>query len=160
MPEVAERAQQAQGAAQEQVQEKAEQAKGKLREQVDTRSTEIGQQVSGTGEAVREAARSLREKGQDQPAQAVEQAADKMEQAGRWLTEADGDRILSDVEDFARRQPWAVLAGGLVLGFAASRFLKSSSQQRYSSRTTGVGQLPQGTPVAGSAPGGGGNGSF
>jgi hypothetical protein len=137
MPEVAERAQQVQDAAQEQVQEKAEQARGKLRDQVDTRSTEIGQQVSGTGEAIREAASQLRQKGQDGPAQATEQAAEKMEQAGRWLTESDADRILSDVEDFARRQPWAVLAGGLVAGFAASRFLKSSSRERYGSRETG-----------------------
>ena len=137
MPEVAERAQQVQEAAQEQVQEKAEQARGKLRDEVDTRSTDIGKQVSGTSEAIREAASQLREKGQDGPARATEQAADKMEQAGRWLTESDADRILGDAEDFARRQPWAVLAGGLVLGFAASRFLKSSSQQRYSSRGTG-----------------------
>ena len=134
MPEVAERAQQVQEAAQEQVQEKTEQARTKLRDEVDTRSTEIGQQVSGTSEAIREAASQLRQKGQDGPARATEQAADKMEQAGRWLTEADGDRIMSDVEDFARRQPWAVLAGGLVVGFAASRFLKSSSQQRYGAR--------------------------
>lgn len=133
MPEVAERAQQAQEAAQEQVQEKAEQARGKLRDQVDTRSTEIGQQVSGTSEAIREAANQLRQKGQDGPARATEQAAQRMEEAGRWLEQSDADRILNDVEDFARRQPWAVLAGGLVLGFAASRFLKSSSQQRYSS---------------------------
>jgi ElaB/YqjD/DUF883 family membrane-anchored ribosome-binding protein len=134
MPEVAERAQQVQEAAQEQVQEKKEQARGKLRDEVDTRSTDIGQQVSGTGEAIREAASQLREKGQDGPAKATEQAAEKMEQAGRWLTESDADRILGDVEDFARRQPWAVLAGGIAVGFAASRFLKSSSQQRYSSR--------------------------
>ena len=131
MPEVAERAQQVQEAAQEQVQEKTQQARGRLRDEVDTRSTEIGEQVSGTSEAIREAASQLRQKGQDGPARATEQAAEKMEQAGRWLTESDGDRILSDVEDFARRQPWAVLAGGLVVGFAASRFLKSSSQQRY-----------------------------
>jgi hypothetical protein len=132
MPEVADKAQQVQEAAQEQVQEKKEQARTKLRDEVDTRSTDFGQQVSGTSEAIREAASQLRQKGQDGPAKATEQAAEKMEQAGRWLTDSDADRILGDVEDFARRQPWAVLAGGLVVGFAASRFLKSSSQQRYS----------------------------
>lgn len=141
MPEVAQRDRTQDGSAgeqaKEQVQEKAQeatqQARGKLRDEVDTRSTEIGQQVSGTSEAIREAASQLREKGQDAPARATEQAAEKMEQAGRWLTESDADRILGDVENFARRQPWAVLAGGLAVGFAASRFLKSSGQQRYSS---------------------------
>ena len=142
MPEVADRAQQVQEAAQEQVQEKKEQARGKLRDEVDTRSTEIGGQVSGTSEAIREAANQLRQKGQDGPARATEQAAEKMEQAGRWLTESDADRILGDVEDFARRQPWAVLAGGLVVGFAASRFLKSSSQQRYGTREFEGNQQP------------------
>lgn len=132
MPEVADKAQQVQEVAQEQVQEKKDQARSKLRDEVDTRSTDFGQQVSGTGEAIREAASQLRERGQDGPAKATEQAAEKMEQAGRWLTDSDADRILGDVEDFARRQPWAVLAGGLVVGFAASRFLKSSSRQRYS----------------------------
>ena len=154
MPEVAERAQQAQQAAQEQVQETTEQARGKLRDEVDTRSTEIGQQVSGTGEAVREAASQLRQKGQDGPARATEQAAEKMEQAGRWLTESDADRILNDVEDFARRQPWAVLAGGLAVGFAASRFLKSSSRERYSTRgieghQQPLGQRPEPRAIAG-----------
>jgi hypothetical protein len=144
MPETAERAQQAQEAVQEQVQEKAEQARGKLREEVDNRSTEIGQQVSGTSEAIREAASQLREKGQDAPARATEQAAEKMEEAGRWLTESDADRILGDVEDFARRQPWAVLAGGLVVGFAASRFLKSSSRERYNAREIQGHQQPFG----------------
>jgi hypothetical protein len=138
MPEVVDRPDGAQETVQEQVQEKAqqatEQARGRLRDEVDTRSTELGQQVSGTSEAIREAAGQLREKGQDGPARATEQAAEKMEQAGRWLTESDADRILGDVEDFARRQPWAVLAGGIVAGFAASRFLKSSSSRRYGSR--------------------------
>ena len=164
MPEVAERAQQAQEAAQEQVQEKAEQARGKLRDQVDTRSTEIGQQVSGTSEAIREAANQLRQKGQDGPARATEQAAQRMEEAGRWLEESDADRILSDAEDFARRQPWAVLAGGVVLGFAASRFLKSSSQQRYGSRGSGqsfdaTSQRTRELSTGNGAPGGPGTGT-
>ncbi|HEU4657504.1 MAG TPA: hypothetical protein VFR97_08265, partial [Capillimicrobium sp.] len=44
-----------------------------------------------------------------------------------------GDRILSDVERVARDNPWAVIAGGVVLGFAASRFLKASSRKRFES---------------------------
>jgi hypothetical protein len=40
--------------------------------------------------------------------------------------------MLRDVERFARRQPWAFTLGGVVAGFFASRFLKASSQQRYS----------------------------
>ena len=52
---------------------------------------------------------------------------------GDYLKDASGDRILRDVEDFARRQPMLVTAAGLALGFAASRFLKASSSRRYQS---------------------------
>ena len=52
---------------------------------------------------------------------------------GDYLKGASGDRILRDVEDFARRQPMLVAAAGLALGFAASRFLKASSSRRYES---------------------------
>ena len=40
-------------------------------------------------------------------------------------------RQVGDLEGFARQQPWAVAAGALILGFAASRFLKSTSTRRY-----------------------------
>ena len=54
---------------------------------------------------------------------------------GGYLKDADADRILHDVEDLGRRQPWAVIAGGLAVGFMASRFLKASSSERYRSST-------------------------
>ena len=61
----------------------------------------------------------------------AEQVADRAESFGSYLRDADGERLLRDVEDVARRQPWLVAAGGLALGFAASRFLKASSSRRY-----------------------------
>ena len=52
------------------------------------------------------------------------------------MSESDADKILSDVEDAARKNPWAVVAGGVALGFAASRFLKASSSDRYERRAS------------------------
>jgi hypothetical protein len=58
------------------------------------------------------------------------------------------------VEDFARRNPWAVAAGGLVLGLAASRMLKASSSQRYrSSLSNGNGATGQSRSLPGERPG-------
>jgi hypothetical protein len=37
--------------------------------------------------------------------------------------------------DLARKNPWAVVAGGVALGFAASRILKASSSERYQARS-------------------------
>ena len=42
---------------------------------------------------------------------------------------------LGDLENIARQRPWVVVAGGVALGFAASRFLRASSGERYSSRS-------------------------
>ena len=132
-----EKAQEVAGQAKEKAQEATDQAKGRVREQVDQRSTEAGQQVSTTAGDLRSVSEELRKQGKDTPARFAEQAADRTERLGSYLTESDADKILGDVEDFARKQPWAVVAGGLALGFAASRLLKASSSQRYEQRTSG-----------------------
>jgi gas vesicle protein len=127
------------GQAQEKAQEAAGQAKSRAREQIDQRSTQAGEQVSTTAGDIRSVSETLREQGKDQPARIADQAADRIEQVGSYLQESDADRILSDVEDFARRQPWAVVAGGFVLGMAAARFMKASSSQRYQQRQSSLG---------------------
>ena len=123
--------------AKEHAQQQAEQARGqakdKLREQIDQRSTQAGERVGSTAQDVRTVAEELRKQGKDAPARYVEQAADRAERVGGYLEQSDGERILRDVEDFGRRNPWAVAAGGLLLGFAASRMLKASSSERYRS---------------------------
>jgi ElaB/YqjD/DUF883 family membrane-anchored ribosome-binding protein len=127
------------GQAKEKAQEAAGQAKQKagsqLRSQVDQRSTDAGHRVGGLASDVRAVGESLREQGKDQPAKLAEQAADRAERLGSYLKESDADRILGDVEDFGRRQPWAVIAGGVAVGLVASRFLKASSIDRYERRT-------------------------
>jgi hypothetical protein len=132
--EVKGRTQEAAGQAQEKVQEAAEQAQGMVREQVDQRSTQAGEKVAETAQDMRSVGEELRKQGKDGPAKLADRAAERTERLGSYLTESDGDKLLSDVEDFGRRQPLAVLAGGLVVGVAAARFLKASSRGRYRSR--------------------------
>jgi hypothetical protein len=125
------KAQEVASQAQDKAREAAGQARGRVSEQVDQRSTQIGEQVKSNAGDVRSVADELRKQGKDTPARYVEQAADRAERVGGYLEDSDGDRILRDVEDFGRRNPWAIAAGGLLLGFAASRMLKASSSQRY-----------------------------
>ena len=131
--------------AKERVQGAAQQAKGRLTEQVDQRSTEAGRQVSSMANDVRSVAGELRNQGKDTPARYADQAAERVQSAGEWLERSDGDQLLRDVEDFARRNPWAVAAGGLVLGLAASRMLKASSGDRYRASLSSQGQNGTGT---------------
>jgi F0F1-type ATP synthase membrane subunit b/b' len=126
-----EKAQEIRDQAGEQARQAAGQARDRVREQLDQRSTDAGQRVSQQASDLREMADQMRQQGKDGPARLAEQAADRTERVGSWLTESDADRILEDVEDFARSNPWAVVAGGLALGFAASRLLKASSRDRY-----------------------------
>ena len=109
------------------------QARGQLRDQVDQRSTQAGERVANTAADVRSIADELRQQGKDTPARMVDQVAGQAERFGDYLKGASGDRILRDVEGFARSKPWLVAAGGLALGFAASRVLKASSSSRYQS---------------------------
>jgi hypothetical protein len=124
----------------EQAQEKAHQAAGqvqdKLREQLDQRSSQAASQINEQASDLRSVGESLREQGKDGPAKAADQLAQYAEKVGGYLREKDSHALLADAEDFGRRQPWVVAAGGIVLGFAASRFLKASSSERYHGRTT------------------------
>ena len=114
-------------------------ARGRATEQVDQRSTQAGEQVSTVAGDVRSVGDELRRQGKEGPAKLADQAADRADRLGSYLQESDADRILRDVEDFGRRQPWAVVAGGLALGFLASRVLKASSRDRYESFSAGNG---------------------
>ena len=111
--------------------EAADQARGRAREQVDQRSTQAGEQLSAVAQDTRTVGEELRKQGKEQPAKIAEQAADRVERVGGYLRDSDSDTILRDVEDFGRRQPLAVIAGGFVVGLLASRFLKASSSERY-----------------------------
>src|SRR3954449_6328278 len=146
-----EKAQEVREQAGEQVRKATGQARDRARDQVDQRSTQAGEQVHQHAGDLRDVAQQLREQGKEGPAKIADQVAERAERAGSWMKESDADRILSDVEDFARSNPWAVAAAGLALGFAASRVLKASSSQRYEQRwSTGTaGQLP---PSGGTTP--------
>jgi hypothetical protein len=129
-----EKAQQVAEQTKENAQQAAGLAKSQVRSQIDQRSVEAGERLSSQASDIRTVARQLREQGKDQPARLAEMAAERADSLGGYLKESDADRILRDVEDFGRRQPMAVLLGGLAVGFAASRLLKASSRQRFEQR--------------------------
>lgn len=139
----------------EQGQEKAQEAMGKasgtVREQLDQRSSQAGEKVAGTAGDLRSVGEELRKQGKDTPAKIADRAAERTEQLGSYLKESNGDRLLEDVEDLTRRQPLVALAGGLVVGMVAARFLKASSENRYRSRYAAEGpsrELAETPPTA------------
>jgi hypothetical protein len=135
-PDVHAKAAEVAGHAQEKAQEAASQIQDRLREQLDERSTQVARQVDERASELRSVSESLRHQGSEGPARAAEQLARYAERVGGYLREKDTNALLADVEGFGRHQPWATAAGGLVLGFAASRLLKASSRERFDGRPT------------------------
>ena len=121
--------QEAAGQVQQQVGEKAQQMRGQaadgIRQQLDSRSTQAGEQLTATAAALRRMSQQLQERN-GTPAQYAKHAAEPVERLGRYLTQADGDRILRDAERFARQRPLVTMIGGATLGFLVARFIKAS----------------------------------
>lgn len=64
-----------------------------------------------------------------------DKAADSLERLSTYIREQDPKRLLSDVQNFGRRQPALLLGGAFLLGFAGARLIKSAmdteSQQAF-----------------------------
>ena len=146
------KAEQVAGQAQEKVHEAAGNAKSRVREEVDQRSTDAGKRVQASASDIRSVGEELRKQGKDQPAKLADRLAERAEHVGGYLERSDGERILRDAEDLGRRRPWAVMLGGMAVGFAASRLLKASSEGRYEQRQAASGDLSIGQPPPQSQP--------
>jgi hypothetical protein len=132
--------------------ETKDQTRRQVRAQIDARSGQAGEQLASGAQAMRRASEQLRGEGKGRAADLVDGVADRGERLGAYLSRADGNRILGDVEEFARRQPWLVTGGSVVAGFLAGRFMKATSTSRYQS---GSGESPPITrPVLEGSPAG------
>lgn len=137
--------------AQSRAQDALARAEGPAKKQARQRSAQAGQRLDETGKDLRSVSDKLKEQGNDNAAQMADQLAGRVERAGSYLQNTSPESMYHDLEDLARKNPWAFAAGGLVLGLAASRFIKASSVQErerrrresdyegYSGRDYGVG---------------------
>jgi hypothetical protein len=148
---VKETAQQVQEQVGEKAQEVRSQAGTRVRDELDTRSTQAGEQVTATADAIRRVGQQLRQEGQERPAKYADQIAERAERLGGYLTQTNANRLLDDVERFARRQPWLTALSGAAIGFLSSRFLKASSAGRYQQSVGQNGASPRALPAGGTS---------
>jgi ElaB/YqjD/DUF883 family membrane-anchored ribosome-binding protein len=119
-------------AAQEKASELREQGTARLRDQFDQRSSQAGTQMRSLAKALRRSGDELGSEGNGGTAQQLTgQAADRIERLGGYLEQKSGDELMRDIETFARRRPWMLAGLGALVGAAAARFMKASSEQRY-----------------------------
>jgi len=109
-----------------------------VKEQATSQADQQRQSVASGFEAVAHAFRGLGDglRNQDQgpvaqyAAEMGDSVAGQVERFANYLRGRDVRQIVNDTEDLARRSPVMFLGGAFVLGFAASRFLKSSRPTR------------------------------
>lgn len=122
-------------AAKEKGQEVRTQTSDRVRQEVDQRSSQAAEQVQSFAQTMRRTASELRAQGQQGQSGTLDQVAMRAEQLGGYLTQADAEQLLEQVQnsgrrvlEFARQQPLIVAVGGLGIGIVASRLLGSRAQ--------------------------------
>ena len=130
-----------------QAQQLGESLETRVTEEAGVRSTQVGEQMGAVGDVMHEASRELRDRGNPVPAAIADQVADQADRFGRYLRESSGEKIMKDVQDLAREQPWTVAALAFAAGLAVARLLKASGRRGY---TSASGATP--TPISSATP--------
>jgi len=107
------------------VEQATAQAKPRLEDQKQRAADSLGT----TAQALRQTSQQLRDQDEGPVAQVAERAADQVERIADYLREKDIGQLVSEAENFARRQPTLFLGGAFALGLLGARFFKSSGQQ-------------------------------
>jgi hypothetical protein len=103
-----------------------DQAKQTATSQLAQRKDQTAQGLNMVSSSVRQMGDNLRKNDQTSSyAQYVDKAADQIDRFSSYLQNREPRQIMSEAEDWARRNPALVLGGALALGLLGSRFLKS-----------------------------------
>lgn len=120
-----------------------------------------GERVGHLATALRHSGSSLEQEGDSGAAQGAQQLADRVERVSSYLTQNSPDRLLQDTSEQVRRHPWIAAAGGLVLGIAAARVVRTAAETAISQNgdqqpaapavpSPGlIGEFPAGGPASG-----------
>jgi hypothetical protein len=132
--EMQERAGQAAAAIQDRAEDVVEKAGEQTKSMLDSQKSRAAGGLHGVAEVLHRTASEMEKGDQANVASYAHSAADRIDRWSSTLEDRSVDDLLSDAERYARRQPEIVIGGAFVLGFLASRFLKSSSARRESRR--------------------------
>jgi hypothetical protein len=92
----------------------------------------VAAQLNSIAGALHKTATQLGSDEQEALAQYTEQAASGLERFSHSIRDQDFNTLVRQVEDFARRQPAVFIGSAALLGFLATRFLKSSAERSSS----------------------------
>src|ERR687893_986254 len=115
--------------ARQQAGELANRGSEQVKSQLANQKHEASQRMAPVQTALRETGQQLRKQGQGSVGQYADKAADQVERFSGYLRETEVDEILDEARGFARQRPALFLGSAVALGFLATRFLKSTSQE-------------------------------
>jgi len=115
------------GQAQAQAQNLVNTAREQATTQLTTQKARAADSLTTIATALQVAGRELREQNGGPIADYIDTAAIQVDQFANALRDQDIYELLKTTEQFARRQPALFVAATFALGFAGTRFLKSSS---------------------------------
>jgi len=102
-------------------------AQDKVVEQVEQKKESAAETLTQFASAIRVAGDELAQHDQSVAGRIVKQAADGLEGFTRSMSGKRPEELFDAVRDFGRRNPGAFIAGALLAGLAAGRFLRSSA---------------------------------
>lgn len=97
-------------------------------EMLEERKGWINNEVRAVAQALHRSGEQLDAEG-SQAGQYAHWAADALDRVAQHLQQNDMKALLRETQAFARREPGLVIGGALALGFALTRFLKSSESR-------------------------------
>lgn len=111
--------------AKEQAKRAATQVTEQAKTTVDTRMSEVANELGSVANAVRQT--SYEVAGESETvARYGERIAEHLEGVSSYLNEKGVEDVLTDLQEFARRQPAVFLGGAFMLGMVVGRFVRSS----------------------------------
>ena len=129
------------GQAQDQAMKLVDTARQQATSQISTQQERLSGTLTTVATALHQASREMRNQDEGPIAEYVDTAANQVEQFANMLRDQDLEQLMTTTAQFARRQPALFLGAAFALGFAATRFIKSSAPSgsgQFGSRDSGL----------------------
>lgn len=115
------------GQAQDQAMKLVDTARQQATSQIGAQQQRVAGTLNTVATALHDASREMRKQDETAIAEYVDTAASQVEHFATMLREQDLEQLMNTTAQFARRQPALFLGAAFALGFAATRFIKSSA---------------------------------